>query len=85
MNDKYLLKIYTENSEGELFDIKINVDLTANPLLRTATSSITLYGYNELCDNYYQDNKDTYDVDEDGLRKDDVAVRNVWFTINNIG
>ncbi len=70
---KYYIKIYTKNEEEALSDIKINADITANPLAPTSTQEIILYSYNEKCDNYYTSTQDVYDIDTDGNTNDNVG------------
>lgn len=70
---KYYIKIYTKNEEEAISEIKINADITANPLAPTSTQEIILYSYNEKCDNYYTSTQDVYDIDTDGNINDNVG------------
>ena len=72
-NGKKYLKIYTKNEEETSFNIEINADINANPLIPTSTQDITLYSYNEYCDNYYISEQDIFDLDADGNTNDNVG------------
>lgn len=72
-NGKHYIKIYTANEEELLYNITINVSLTANPSKPTETQTVKLYYYNENCDNYSSKKEDIYDIDSDGKKDDKVG------------
>lgn len=70
---KKFIKIYTLNEKEEIYTIKINADIAANPLKPTETQNLKLYSYNENADNYYDKIQDQYDIDSDGQTTDYVG------------
>ena len=61
-NGQYFIKILTENETPQTYTIRINLDLTANPRMSTATRNIELYATNEKNSDYYYKTSDIYDV-----------------------
>ena len=56
------IKIVTKNETEQTYDIKIDVDLTPDPRMATATRNIELYASNENGSDYYYSTQDIYDV-----------------------
>ena len=56
------IKIVTSNDQEATYDIKIDVDLTPDPRMATATRNIELYASNENGSDYYYSAQDIYDV-----------------------
>ena len=83
-DEKYFIKIYTENEEVDIFTININADVTANPLIVSNNTNVKLYSYNENCDNYKSNTKDIYDVDSDGNVEDLIGYNNAGLSITNV-
>ena len=72
-NGKYFIKIFTSNEAESKYKIKMNLDISGNPLKPTETQDIKLYSYNQNCDNYYNKTNDVYDIDADGKVDDNIG------------
>lgn len=84
-NDKYFIKIFTQNDNLETFKITINADININPLLSSQWLTIKLYDYNENCDNYSRSETDIYDIDNDQNKLDNVGYAQDSIKIKNEG
>ena len=80
-NDKYFIKIFTENEEKANFSILVDAEVTANPLETTKTVKINCFGYNPICDNYEFRRIDLYDIDNDENRNDFVGISSQDLTL----
>ena len=56
------IKIVTKNDREQTYNINIDIDLTPDPRMATATRNIELYASNENGSDYYYSAQDIYDV-----------------------
>ncbi|MCI8587147.1 MAG: hypothetical protein HFJ49_00860, partial [Clostridia bacterium] len=61
-NDGIFIKIATNNIKPQNYEIKLNVDISADPRKATSTKDIELYAVNGDDSYYYSRAKDIYDV-----------------------
>lgn len=61
-NDKYFIKIFTENGGLDIYTITINCNISADPRISTTNNMFKLYAYNKFAHDYIQDTPDIYDV-----------------------
>ena len=61
-NDEIFIKILTNNIILQGYEIKLNVDISADPRKATVTKDIELYAVNENDSYYYDRAKDIYDI-----------------------
>ena len=61
-DNKYFLKILTENENETEFKITINCNITPNPSIPSELRSFKLYSYNEFCNDYFNIVEDVYDL-----------------------
>ena len=80
-NDKWFLKIYTDNPEEKIYSLRIAGWLVTNPMLTMCSKNINLYAYNENCDIYRNNVADKYDVDDDKDLEDKVGFTSLPVTI----
>ena len=78
-NGQYYIKIYTDGNR-DMYTLIIDVDITANPLKATKTELIKLYAYNPICNNYYNNTQDIYDLDGDSSTQDAVGYATTTIT-----
>ncbi len=62
IDGKYFIKILTESEEVSYYTISVDCNMTPDPRNASATTKVKLYAYNEICDDYYQKDRDIYDV-----------------------
>ena len=72
-NDKYLLKILTENSNPETFGITVDCNLVSNPTVGTKNVEFKLYAVNKYCNDYYNEIQDLYDIDGDNITEEQIG------------
>lgn len=72
-NEDKFIKINTENSTLEKYDIVIDCNITPDPRISTKTDSITLYSYNENASDYWSPDIDIYDVNDNLNRSEKVG------------
>ena len=73
---RYLIKIMTKNNEPTTYKITIDCDITPDSRIATKDEIITLYAYNENCNEYYSHVPDKYDVDNDIINDEEVGTAN---------
>lgn len=59
---KYFIKIITENSVPDIYNIVINCNITPNSTIATTTTEVNLYAYNQYYENYRTSIQDIYDA-----------------------
>jgi len=64
-DNKYFIKIITENEYEVSYSINIDCKLTIDPRSPSTEKTINLYAYNDNCDEYYYGTQDIYDVDSE--------------------
>lgn len=62
----YYVKIYTSNTTGISYTIKIDCDMTADPTIFTVPTKVELYATNEAVQDYFDLGVDQYDVNNNG-------------------
>ena len=80
-NGRYFIKIYTKNEEEKTYTITVNTSIAGNPLNPTEVKDVKLYAFNEVCDNYYNETQDIYDLDADGNRNDNIGFNQTSMTL----
>ena len=86
----YYIRIKTENTQTEevqindatvimpkeerIFSLKIDADVSINPMSASATSYVNLYSYNKALELYGSQTQDIYDLDDDGNENDYVGI-----------
>ena len=73
-DNKYFIKIITENEKETTYTITIDCNMTPDPRTPTTDKEIKLYSYNENCNDYYFNTKDIYDVDSDNNVQENVGI-----------
>ena len=61
----YFIKILTENTVEELYEIVIDCNLTPDPRIPQRQPNVELYAVNEIGADYYYPGADNYDIDGD--------------------
>lgn len=72
-NDRYFIKIITENEELANYRITIDCEMTPDPREPSSNKTIKLYNYNKYCNEYYYETEDVYDVDSDNKKDEKVG------------
>ncbi|MBO5005685.1 MAG: hypothetical protein J6D03_10820, partial [Clostridia bacterium] len=72
-NDRYFIKIITENAELANYRITIDCEMTPDPREPSSNKTIKLYNYNKYCNEYYYETEDVYDVDSDNKKDEKVG------------
>lgn len=72
-DDRYFIKIITENEELANYRITIDCEMTPDPREPSSNKTIKLYNYNKYCNEYYKETVDSYDVDSDNNKKENVG------------
>lgn len=78
----YYIKILTENSQEETFNIVIDCDLTPDPRIPKTTKYVKLWAKNGIASDYYYSSQDTYDVDGNSNTTEKVNYRDTSFTFD---
>lgn len=73
-DNKYFIKIITENEKETTYTITIDCNMTPDPRTPTTDKKIKLYSYNENCNDYYFNTKDICDVDSDNNVQENVGI-----------
>ena len=79
INGEKCIKINTANNTPQDYTITIDVDLTPDPRIATASRKLELYGFNEDAADYFYKGQDLYDVNDNGnvvenVNKDEVGI-----------
>ncbi len=61
-NGAKFIKIYTENSIEQGYELAINCNISPTTILESSNEQIELYALNEKVDHYYHEALDTYDI-----------------------
>lgn len=72
-DDRYFIKIITENEELANYRITIDCEMTPDPREPSSNKTIKLYNYNQYCNEYYKETEDVYDVDSDNKKDEKVG------------
>lgn len=72
-DDRYFIKIITENEEPANYRITIDCEMTPDPREPSSNKTIKLYNYNQYCNEYYYETEDVYDVDSDNKKDEKVG------------
>lgn len=78
----YYIKILTENSQEETFNIVIDCDLTPDPRIPKTTKYVKLWAKNGIASDYYYSAQDIYDVDGNSNTTEKVNYRDTSFTFD---
>ena len=78
----YYIKLLTENSQEETFNIVIDCDLTPDPRIPKTTKYVKLWAKNGIASDYYYSAQDTYDVDGNSNTTEKVNYRDTSFTFD---
>lgn len=72
-DEKYFIKIITENEEPETYEITIDCTMTPDPKETSKSRNVYLYSSNQQCNNYYSSTTDIYDVNNNNNTKEKVG------------
>ena len=75
------IKINTENKREASYTITVDCNITPDPRIATTTEKIELYAYNENNPNYYYSGADTYDVNDNLNKTDQVNKREIALSL----
>ncbi len=75
--DSIFIKILVENKEEKTFDIQINCDITPDPRITTTIKNAELYIYNEKAEQYRENVKDIYDINNNLITTEDIGKQEI--------
>ena len=81
-NGNYYIRILTENSNEETFNIVVDCDLTPDPRIAKTTKYVKLWAKNGIASDYYYSSEDKYDVDGNSNTTEKVNYRETSFTFD---
>ena len=81
-NGNYYIRILTENSNEETFNIIVDCDLTPDPRIAKTTKYVKLWAKNGIASDYYYSGEDKYDVDGNSNTTEKVNYRETSFTFD---
>ena len=74
-NEKHhFIKVLTKNDERTSYNISISFKAYIDPLATSGNATVSLYSYNKDCNNYVNSTTDTFDVNNNNNKGEEVAL-----------